>query len=194
MTVNPATSEPSAKSLSRGSVGLEQGMLMSQELNVSFIYIYILKKKTLRKNRLQLRSIFWSTAQASPYHCEAYTQQTCYLTSMVTVTLNPVSRGSQATSVLEKKVSKMSTPCSEDADWVLWPHFHKLCPCHSFILSKRQPDAYNRTSSFLLAFSSLERENLNCMLAVPTPALEKLVNTSFLPLLRSLCSRKWQFD
>lgn len=38
-------SESSTKSLSKGSVGLEWGMLMSQELNFSFIYIYIKKKK-----------------------------------------------------------------------------------------------------------------------------------------------------
>lgn len=46
---------------------------------------------------------------------------------MVTVTLNPVSRGSQATSVLEKEVSKMSTRCSEAAQTEFLGHMSTNC-------------------------------------------------------------------
>lgn len=46
---------------------------------------------------------------------------------MVTVTLNPVSRESQATSVLEKEVSKMSTCCSEAAQTEFLGHLSTNC-------------------------------------------------------------------
>lgn len=101
---------------------------------------------------------------------------------MLTVTLNPVSRGSQATSVLEKKVlEKMSTPCSDDTQTVFLGHFSKSCACVVASDSLKAARSYNRASSFLLAFSSLKREKLNCVLAVPTPALEKLASEHLLP-------------
>lgn len=53
---------------------------------------------------------------------------------MVTVTLNPVSRGSQATSVLEKEVSKMSMRCSEAAQTEFLGH---MSPDEGYIYASR---------------------------------------------------------
>jgi hypothetical protein len=129
MPVNLATSEPSTNLSPKAQWGWSGACWWAKNL-ISALYIYILKKKkTLRKNRLPLRSIFRADSSGQPFPGEAHTltHQTYDLTWMLTVTLNPVSRGSQATSVLEKKVSKMRTPRSEDAQIEFLGHISTNC-------------------------------------------------------------------
>lgn len=161
-------------------------MLMSLELNFSFIYI-----RTLRKNKLKLRSIFcYRRLRPALYHCEVCTQPDLggnlyghsYLESSFLRKPGHFSSGKRSLQdehvLLRGRTERLlcRTPTNR--------------ACVAASVSKWQPAPHTQPRYSSGTLKPQMREP-RFRVAVPAPALGRLVNTSFLPLM-ALCSRERQ--